>query len=721
MALFKLWKLIAKEYGADATQANPDDTYLTYNDINLTYEDVDTLKNDWLTDNVIAFWEEYLEREVIAQYKTTNIILLRPSMSYLLYQTPNPHTLQDALPDFTKASHIFLPINDCRSVTEAEGGTHWSLLLVSVVDNVAFHYDSLPPGNRNEALRVAQKVSIILDRGFRFVQLDDSPVQENSSDCGVYVCLTMRHLLISRLLKACTSQMVSMSLGGKKIDASAGRREMVRIIDRFRKKKSPYVPIFVFVLSLIVAVMLAAMPHSALFPSLHLLCKLLSGDSELTQKDIPEAFFKPTQIKVILLFYPTSRRYVAVSPRVYHLYIPRPLEFCEQHFWTSKSCFSQSHLLYEHELKQGRIPAAYYRGGTSRGLIFHTKHLPQSRSEWAPIFRGVMGSPDPNGRQLDGIGGGISSLSKICVVGPSSRPGVDVDFTFVQVGVKNSDLDYSGNCGNLSSAIGPFAVDSGIFLPDVQRGEATVRIFNTNTGKIINATFPVFDREAVAYGDFAIDGVAGTAAKIQLDFMNPGGSKTGKMLPTGQVVDCIDGVRATCVDVGNPSVFLSAEELGVDGTILPDDTQNVPGLLQRLESIRQKATMMMGMARSPGEVPASIPKIGFVSPPSSHSLLSGEKLDESSVDVVVRAISVGQPHRALPITTSLSLAAAAKIPGSIVNQYLRPGAEKKEELVIGHSSGKLVVGARIGDDGEVERATVYRTARRLMEGTVYWK
>ncbi|QVM13670.1 hypothetical protein D8B26_008276 [Coccidioides posadasii str. Silveira] len=217
--------------------ASPDDTYVTYYDISLTNEDVDTLKNDWLTDNVIAFWEEYLEREVISHYQTTRIILLRPSMSYLLYQTPDPRSLRGALPEFSRASHIFLPINDCRSVTEAEGGTHWSLLLVSVVDNVAFHYDSLPPGNRNEALRVAQKISVLLDRGFRFVQLDDSPVQENSSDCGVFVCLTMRHLLINRLLKACTSEKVSMSLSGKKVNASAGRREMLRIIDRFKKKK----------------------------------------------------------------------------------------------------------------------------------------------------------------------------------------------------------------------------------------------------------------------------------------------------------------------------------------------------------------------------------------------------------------------------------------------------------------------------------------------------
>ncbi|EFW14419.1 hypothetical protein D8B26_008275 [Coccidioides posadasii str. Silveira] len=392
-----------------------------------------------------------------------------------------------------------------------------------------------------------------------------------------------------------------------------------------------------------------------------------------------------------------------------------------RHSWFGRRPFSQSCSLSKSGLKLGRIPAAYYRGGTSRGVIFQTKDLPPSREDWAPIFLGIMGSPDPNGRQLDGLGGGISSLSKICVVGPPTRPGVDVEFTFVQVGVKNSDIDYSGNCGNLSSAVGPFAVDSGIFRPLKDSGDVSVRIFNTNTGKVIESTFPVCDGEAVAQGDFAIDGVAGTASKVKLDFMNPGGSKTGGMLPTGNVVDCIDGIRATCVDVGNPSVFVSAEELGIDGTILPDETQNMPGLLERLESIRQKATMMMGMADSPEEVPASIPKICFVSQRNSHMLLSGERLEADSVDVVVRAISVGQPHKALPITTSLSLAVAAKIPGSIVHQHARSGVENKEELVIGHPSGKLVVGAKLDDNGEVERATVYRTARRLMDGIAYWK
>lgn len=199
-------------------------------------EDIQTLKNDWLTDNVISFWEEYLEREYLSKYEHSNIVLLRPSMSFMLLQTPDPRTLRDALPNFSKTTHIFLPINDCRNVTEAEGGTHWSLLLVSLVDHIAFHYDSLPPGNRMEAYTVTMKLVTLLNCPIRFVALEDSPQQENSSDCGVFVCLNMRCLLLDRLLRANSHQKVSMSLADKRVDASSGRRQILRIIEGFRKE-----------------------------------------------------------------------------------------------------------------------------------------------------------------------------------------------------------------------------------------------------------------------------------------------------------------------------------------------------------------------------------------------------------------------------------------------------------------------------------------------------
>lgn len=178
----------------------------------------------------------YLEHEYLMKSDRTNIILLRPSMSFMLLQTPDPRTVREALPDFSKTTHVFLPVNDCRNVLQAEGGTHWSLLLVSIVDEVAFHYDSLPPGNQEEAYQITRKLSILLNKPIRFVQLNDSPVQENGSDCGVFVCLNMRYLLLKRLLIATGKEKVSMSLAGKKVDASAGRREILKIIEGFRKE-----------------------------------------------------------------------------------------------------------------------------------------------------------------------------------------------------------------------------------------------------------------------------------------------------------------------------------------------------------------------------------------------------------------------------------------------------------------------------------------------------
>jgi hypothetical protein len=178
----------------------------------------------------------YLEHEFLSRFKHSNIVLLRPSMTFMLLQTPDPRTVRDALPDFTGTTHVFLPINDCRNVAEAEGGTHWSLLLVSIVDRIAFHYDSLPPGNRMEAYHATMKLGALLNRPIRFVHLDDAPIQENSSDCGVFVCLNMRHLLLKRLLIANSNEKISMSLGGRKVDAAAGRKEILKIIEGFRKE-----------------------------------------------------------------------------------------------------------------------------------------------------------------------------------------------------------------------------------------------------------------------------------------------------------------------------------------------------------------------------------------------------------------------------------------------------------------------------------------------------
>jgi 2-methylaconitate cis-trans-isomerase PrpF len=373
--------------------------------------------------------------------------------------------------------------------------------------------------------------------------------------------------------------------------------------------------------------------------------------------------------------------------------------------------------------KQNSLPAAYYRGGTSRAVFFRQDDLPPGRDDWVQPFLGVMGSPDPHGRQLDGMGGGISSLSKICVVGRSEHHDADVDYTFVSLGIKNTHIDYSSNCGNMSSAVGPFAVDSGMVEVPVPPhwqggGNFTVRIQNTNTGKIIHATFPVAGGEAVAHGDFAIDGVAGTGAPIRLDFIRPAGSRTGRLLPTGNVTDMIEGVKTSCIDVANPCCFVLASDLDIDdGRITPQEMEEHPTLTDALDRIRREAGVRMGLAGTPEEVPGSVPKIAIVSP----------NTDPGEGGIVARAMSVGQPHKAIPVTVALALAAAAKMPGSTASECLGAGGPREETgeaqagLVIHHASGKLHVGAEYNADGELEKATVFRTARRLMEGRIFWK
>ncbi|KAF2008115.1 DUF453-domain-containing protein [Amniculicola lignicola CBS 123094] len=377
-----------------------------------------------------------------------------------------------------------------------------------------------------------------------------------------------------------------------------------------------------------------------------------------------------------------------------------------------------------HFRAQNSLPASYYRGGTSRALIFRAADLPTPSSTWPSIFRGVINSPDPHGRQLDGMGGGVSSLSKVCVVGPPTRDDADLDYTFAAIGVRDDEVDFSSNCGNMSAAIGPFAVDAGLVRVHGDGGvkrEATVRIHNTNTGKVIRSRFGVEEGGAVVEGDFAIDGVAGTGAKIELAFLNPAGSKTGKLLPTGSVVDVLNGVEATCIDVGNPCVFVHAAHLDVEGSISADEMEAHPTLLKTLETIRRKAAVAMGICSAEELAPGSIPKIAIVSKPYTHSVGSGKIIAKNDCDLIARAISVGQPHRAVPITVAMALAAASKLEGSVVQRITSTIPVDPDGVTVGHNSGTLLVGARFGSEGGIEEATVFRTARRLFEGKVYWK
>jgi 2-methylaconitate cis-trans-isomerase PrpF len=380
-------------------------------------------------------------------------------------------------------------------------------------------------------------------------------------------------------------------------------------------------------------------------------------------------------------------------------------------------------------MKQLKLRAVFMRGGTSKAIMFRQGDLPSHRASWDPIFLGVIGSPDPNGRQLDGMGGGISSLSKVCVIGPPSRSDADVDYTFAQVSVRNAAVDYSGNCGNMSSAVGPYAVDEGIVAADGDH--CTVRIHNTNTSKIIVARFAMDGGFAAVDGDFVLPGVAGSGAPVRLDFLDPGGAGTGKLLPTGRPLDhlSIEGlgsIETSLVDAANPCVFVDAQALGMTGVEMPEEIEANPALLARLEAIRIAASLAMGIARNPEEATRkpSIPKVAMVTGPREARTLAGEILHPDAADVTVRMMSQELPHRAVPLTGAMCLAVAARIAGTLVNKVTRKSSSNDDPVRIAQPSGLTQVGASIRHENGVyraEHATVYRTARRLMEGMVYFR
>ncbi|MGE5465784.1 MAG: 2-methylaconitate cis-trans isomerase PrpF family protein [Methanocella sp.] len=377
-------------------------------------------------------------------------------------------------------------------------------------------------------------------------------------------------------------------------------------------------------------------------------------------------------------------------------------------------------------MKQIRIPAVFMRGGTSNAVVFHARDLPKDRAQWDEIFLAAIGSPDPYGRQLDGMGGGISSLSKVCVVGPSTRPDADIDYTFAQVLVKEAKVDYSANCGNMSSAMGPFAVDEG--LVKAQGKEALVRVHNTNTKKIIWSRFPVEDGCAAVDGDLAIPGVAGTGAPVRLEFREPGGATTGRLLPTGNVSDKLDvpgygSFTVSMVDAANAAVFVRAADLGLTGTEMPEAIEADAALMKKLAAIRVAASVAMGITRTPEEAAkrSAVPFVGFVSAAQDARTLTGDPIAAGDVDLTGRVISNGQPHRALPLTVSLCMAVAARLEGSVVHQAARRTDNPDDPIRIAMPSGVLVVGANVRrKDGAwyAEQGAFYRTQRRMFEGSV---
>lgn len=376
---------------------------------------------------------------------------------------------------------------------------------------------------------------------------------------------------------------------------------------------------------------------------------------------------------------------------------------------------------------QVKFPAIYMRGGTSRGVFFHRKHLPEAREDWAPIFLQVIGSPDPYGRQLDGLGVGVSSLSKAVIIGPPSHAEADVDYTFAQIGVGEPTVDFSGICGNLTSAVGPFAVDEG--LVRASGDEALVRIYNTNTHKIIHARFPLVDGQAAVAGDFVLDGVAGSGARIRLEFKDPGGAKTGRLLPTGNVVDLLEvpglgRVEASLVDATNPVVIVRADALGLQGNELPLELEANQALRAKLEAVRAAGGVRMGIAETPEQLTRQfklVPFVAMVAPPQASQTLAGTTLAADAMHLTVRVISNGQAHRATPLTAGMCLAVAARIEGTLAQQAAHAPAGSQGDLLLAHPSGLAPVAATVRQqDGQwqADQVVVYRTARRVMEGSV---
>ena len=376
---------------------------------------------------------------------------------------------------------------------------------------------------------------------------------------------------------------------------------------------------------------------------------------------------------------------------------------------------------------QQAIPAVFMRGGTSKAIMFDGRALPADKAGWDGLFMAAMGTPDPYGRQLDGMGGGVSSLSKVCIIVPSERQDADVDYTFAQVQVRDARVDYRGNCGNMSSAVGPFAVDQGWIR--AEGDSATVRIFNTNTGKLIHATFATQDGSAVYHGDLAIPGVSGAGSPIRLDFIDPGGATTGRLLPTGRPVDRLDvpgmgSIEASMVDAANACVFVRASDVGLTGRELPDELEAGADVLARLEAIRVQASLAMGIARTQADARAIriVPFVGIVSPAADATTLTGQSIRAGEIDLAARVISNGQPHRALPLTISLCTAVAARITGSIVASVLRPDAGQGR-LRLGMPSGVLAIESVVeqASDGAwvAHSGAFYRTARPLFSGMVH--
>ncbi|MFD1436909.1 2-methylaconitate cis-trans isomerase PrpF [Acinetobacter terrae] len=383
---------------------------------------------------------------------------------------------------------------------------------------------------------------------------------------------------------------------------------------------------------------------------------------------------------------------------------------------------------------QIKIPATYMRGGTSKGVFFKLDDLPQAAQQPGTIrdqlLLRVIGSPDPYGKQIDGMGGASSSTSKTVILAKSSQPDHDVDYLFGQVAIDQPFVDWSGNCGNLTAAVGSFAISNGLVSAEriPENGMCTVRIWQVNIQKTIIAHVPITHGQVQETGDFELDGVTFPAAEVQIEFLDPAddGEDGGAMFPTGNVVDTfevpnIGTFQATFINAGIPTIFLNAEDIGYTGTELQDAINGDAKALARFETIRAYGAKHMGLIRdiSEAEKRQHTPKIAFVSKPKAYTSSSGKDIQITDVDLLVRALSMGKLHHAMMGTAAVAIGTAAAIPGTLVN--LAAGGGAREAVRFGHPSGTLRVGAQaVQENGQwhVKKAVMSRSARVLMEGWV---
>jgi probable AcnD-accessory protein PrpF len=381
-------------------------------------------------------------------------------------------------------------------------------------------------------------------------------------------------------------------------------------------------------------------------------------------------------------------------------------------------------------MTQLRIPAVYMRGGTSKGVFFHADDLPVDPAERDRILLRVIGSPDPYGKHIDGMGGATSSTSKVVILSKSSRADCDVDYLFGAVAVDKPVVDWSGNCGNLSAAVGPFAISTGLVDAPAD-GVATVRVWQANIGKRIIAYIPMRDAQVQEEGSFELDGVTFPAAEVKLEFLDPasddGDGGGGAMFPTGQRVDTLDvpglgRVEATLINAGNPTIFIAAASLGLRGTELEGDVNGKRELVASAEAIRAQGAVAMGLVASAAEATEKrphTPKLAFVARPATYTASDGRVVEGASIDLLARIFSMGQLHHAMTGTGAVAIAVAAAIPGTLVHRVAPCGPDGRVRF--GHPSGSLAVGAEANDVGGqwiVSKALMSRSARRLMEGWV---